>query len=214
MSSLVALILAVILAFSYKIVDITIRLIIGRTIYRKIENDVVYIWGTLLTVSIYFFEDNYVFRLPVHYDSIVLLILITAITNVFISQYSGYNPSGKKNILNFVIMYPIFEEVVFRGMIIPILNKSFPVYSNFEIFNTPVTVPILLSSFLFAVAHLQYYRFNQTSIKFMLFAFFGGIIFGVISDHTSSIVFSVFLHMEFNLFSVYYSKKSAANKVL
>lgn len=212
MSSLVALIFAVLLAFSYKIIDIAIRLIIGKTMYQKIENEVIYIWGILLTVSIYFYEDNYVFRIPVHYESIVPLILITVIANIFISRYSGYKPSGKKNIINFVIMYPIFEEVIFRGMILPILNTSFPLYSYFEFFYTPVTVPILISALLFAVAHLQYYSFNLTSIKFMLFAFFGGIIFGMISDYSSSIVFSVILHMEFNLFSVYYSKMSAANK--
>ncbi|ENQ3106170.1 CAAX protease self-immunity [Bacillus sp. 491mf] len=208
MSYLIALVLAVLLAFSYKIVDITVGVIIGRTLYRKIENEIIYIWGTLLTVINYFYEDNYVFRLPIHYEPIVLLILIAAITNIFISRYSGYRPSGKKNILNFVIMYPIFEEVIFRGMMIPILNNSFPIYPLFEIAYIPVTVPILISSFLFAVAHLQYYSFNQTSIKFMLFAFSGGIIFGVITDYSLSIVFSIFLHVEFNLLAVYYSKKS------
>ncbi|PFM04249.1 CPBP family intramembrane metalloprotease [Bacillus cereus] len=211
MSYLIALVLAVLLAFSYKIVDITVRVIIGRTLYRKIENEIIYIWGILLTVIIYFYEDNYVFRLPIHYEPIVLLILIAVITNIFISRYSGYNPSGKKNILNFVIMYPIFEEVIFRGMIIPILNNSFPIYPLYEIAYIPVTVPILISSFLFAVAHLQYYSFNQTSIKFMLFAFLGGIIYGMITDYSLSIVFSIFLHVEFNLLSVYYSKKSTAN---
>ena len=70
-------------------------------------------------------------------------------------------------------MYPIFEEVIFRGMIIPILNNAFSIFSNFEIAYIPVTLPILISSFLFAVSHLQYYKFNQTSIKFMLFAFLG-----------------------------------------
>ena len=211
MSYLIALVLAVLLAFSYKIVDITVGVIIGRTLYRKIENEIIYIWGTLLTVIIYFYEDNYVFRLPIHYEPIVLLILIAAITNIFISRYSGYKPSGKKNILNFVIMYPIFEEIIFRGMIIPILNNSFPIYPIYEIFYIPVTIQILISSFLFAVAHLQYYSFNQTSIKFMLFAFFGGIIFGMITDYSLSIVFSIFLHVEFNLLSVYYSKKSTTN---
>ncbi|MCU4716005.1 CPBP family intramembrane metalloprotease [Bacillus cereus] len=207
MSYLVALTLTVLLAFSYEIVDITVGIIIGRTLYRKIENEIIYIWGTLLTVIIYFYEDNYVFRLPIYYEPIVLLILSTAITNIFISRYSGYKPSGKKNIVNFVIMYPIFEEVIFRGMIIPILNNSFPKYPIYEIAYIPVTVPVLISSFLFAVAHLQYYSFNQTSIKFMLFAFLGGIIYGMITDYSLSIVFSIFLHVEFNLFSVYYSKK-------
>ncbi|ENQ3078164.1 CPBP family intramembrane metalloprotease [Bacillus cereus] len=211
MSYLIALVLAVLLAFSYKIVDITVGIIIGRTLYQKIENEIIYIWGTLLTVISYFYEDNYVFRLPIHYEPIVLLILITAITNIFISRYSGYKPIGKKNILNFVIIYPIFEEVIFRGMIIPILNNSFPIYPFYEIAYIPVTVPILISSFLFAIAHLQYYSFNQTSIKFMLFAFFGGIIFGMITDYSLSIIFSIFLHVEFNLLSVYYSKKSTAN---
>ncbi|MDP7980629.1 CPBP family intramembrane glutamic endopeptidase [Bacillus sp. WLY-B-L8] len=211
MSYLIALVLAVLLAFSYKIIDITVGIIIGRTLYQKIENEIIYIWGTLLTVISYFYEDNYVFRLPIHYEPIVLLILITAITNIFISRYSGYKPIGKKNILNFVIIYPIFEEVIFRGMIIPILNNSFPIYPFYEIAYIPVTVPILISSFLFAIAHLQYYSFNQTSIKFMLFAFFGGIIFGMITDYSLSIIFSIFLHVEFNLLSVYYSKKSTAN---
>ncbi|MDP7978113.1 CPBP family intramembrane glutamic endopeptidase [Bacillus sp. WLY-B-L8] len=213
MSYFIALVLAVLLAFSYKIVDITVGVIIGRTLYRKIENEIIYIWGTLLTVISYFYEDNYVFRLPIHYESIVLLISSTAITNIFISRYSGYMPIGKKNILNFVIMYPIFEEVIFRGMIIPILNNAFPIYPLYlEIASIPVTVPILISSFLFAVAHLQYYSFNQTSIKFMLFAFLGGIIFGAIADYSLPIVFSIFLHVEFNLLSAYYSKKSTANE--
>ncbi|MGN5651902.1 lysostaphin resistance A-like protein [Bacillus sp. Brlt_9] len=207
MSYFISLVFAVLLAFSYKIVDITVRVVIRKKLYRKIKNEIIYIWGTLLTIISYFYEDNYVFRLPIHYESMVVLILIAVITNIFISRYSGYNPSGKKNILNFVIMYPIFEEVIFRGMIIPILNNSFSTHPFFEIAYIPVTLPILISSFLFAVSHLQYYRFNQTSIKFMLFAFLGGIIYGMITDSSLSIVFPILLHIEFNLLSVYYSKK-------
>ncbi|PEU98204.1 CPBP family intramembrane metalloprotease [Bacillus thuringiensis] len=211
MSYFITLALAVLLAFSYKIVDITVGVIIGKTLYRKIENVIIYIWGTLLTIISYFYEDNYVFRLPIHYESIIVLILIALITNIVISRYSGYNPIGEKNILNFVIMYPIFEEVIFRGMIIPILNNAFSIFSNFEIAYIPVTLPILISSFLFAVSHLQYYKFNQTSIKFMLFAFLGGIIHGMITNSSLSIVFPILLHIEFNLLSVYYSKKAAVN---
>ncbi|MBE7096852.1 CPBP family intramembrane glutamic endopeptidase [Bacillus cereus] len=207
MSYFISLVLAVLLAFSYKIVDITVSVVIGKKLYRKIKNELIYIWGTLLTIISYFYEDNYVFHLPTYYESIVVLILIAVITNIFISRYSGYNPSGKKNILNFVIMYPIFEEVIFRGMIIPILNNSFPIHPYFEIAYIPVTLPILISAFLFAVSHLQYYSFNQTSIKFMLFAFLGGIIHGMITDSSLSIVFPILLHVEFNLLSVYYSKK-------
>ncbi len=207
MSYFISLVLAVLLAFSYKIVDITVSIVIGKKLYRKIKNEIIYIWGTLLTIISYFYEDNYVFRLPTHYESIVVLILIAVITNIFISRYSGYNPSGKKNILNFVIMYPIFEEVIFRGMIIPILNNSFSIHPYFEIAYIPVTLPILISAFLFAVSHLQYYRFNQTSIKFMLFAFLGVIIHGMITDSSLSIFFPILLHVEFNLLSVYYSKK-------
>ncbi|HDR7801554.1 TPA: CPBP family intramembrane metalloprotease [Bacillus tropicus] len=207
MSYFISLVLAVLLAFSYKIVDTTVGIIIGKTLYHKIENEIIYIWGTILTIISYFYEDNYVFRLPIHYESIVVLILIALITNIVISRYSGYNPIGKKNILNFVIMYPIFEEVIFRGMIIPILNNAFSIFSNFEIAYIPVTLPILISSFLFAISHLQYYKFNQTSIKFMLFAFLGGIIHGMITDSTLSIVFPILLHIEFNFLSVYYAKK-------
>ncbi|MDQ0208679.1 CPBP family intramembrane glutamic endopeptidase [Alkalicoccobacillus murimartini] len=207
MSIFISLLLVILLTFSYKIVDLTFRMLIGRALYQKIEHAMIYIWGTLITIIAFFYVDNFVFRLPIHYEPIIPLILITAITFMFTSRHSGYHPIGKKNILNFVIMYPIFEEVIFRGMMIPILNNSLPTYSVLELFHTPVTLPILLSAFLFAIAHLQYYSLNRTSVKFMLFAFLGGILLGMIANDSLSIVFALFLHIEFNLLAVYYSKK-------
>ncbi|MDR4347143.1 CPBP family intramembrane metalloprotease, partial [Bacillus anthracis] len=50
MSYFITLVLAVLLAFSYKIVDITVGIIIGKIRYQKIENEIIYIWGTLLTI--------------------------------------------------------------------------------------------------------------------------------------------------------------------
>lgn len=43
MSYFISLVLAVVLAFSYKIVDITVSVVIGKTLYRKIENEIIYI---------------------------------------------------------------------------------------------------------------------------------------------------------------------------
>lgn len=70
-----------------------------------------------------------------------------------------------------------------------------------------MTLPIVLSAFLFAVAHLQYYRLNQTSVKYMLFAFSGGIVFAQITELSQSILFALLLHLQFNFLAYYYSSK-------
>ena len=207
MSYIIALALAVILAFSFKIVHLLVRILIGETLYQKIEHTVIYLWGFLIIVTAYSYEDNYVFRLPTQHEAIVTLIIVTAIMIIFTSRLSGYKPVGTKNILQFVIVFPIIEEVIFRGMILPILTNAFPFQTHLEIFQMPVTIPIILSAFLFAIAHLQYYKLNQTSIKFMLFAFMGGLIFGLLTDYSLSIVSALLLHIEFNLLAAYYSKK-------
>ncbi|MNG20249.1 CAAX amino terminal protease self- immunity [compost metagenome] len=128
------------------------------------------------------------------------------LTNAVIPQYSGYHPVGTVNIIHFIVTYPIVEEILFRGLLLPLLNRSFH-YTILELFYLPVTVPIALTALLFAAAHLQYYKLNQTSVRYMLFAFIGGLTFGVIADSTQSILIPVLLHVEYNLLAFYYSTK-------
>ncbi|GIN72731.1 hypothetical protein J14TS2_32060 [Bacillus sp. J14TS2] len=124
----------------------------------------------------------------------------------FIAKYSGYQPIGRYHVLNFVIFYPIFEEVIFRGLILPLLNKSFQ-YTLIEIAYLPVSISVIISAVLFSIAHLQYYKLNRLSIRYMFFAFIGGLLFGAITDYTESIILSVLLHIEFNLLAACYAFK-------
>ncbi len=163
-------------------------------------------FGELSRSSLHFFvQDHYIFNLPVHYEKVWPAALIIVIANLWISKYSGYQPEGKFNQINFIVAYPVIEEIIFRGLIIPILNQSLLYTTSFEVLYLPVSVPIVISAVLFAIAHLQYYKLNQSSIRYMLFAFAGGVVFGAVTDLTQSILIAVMLHIQFNMMSVCYS---------
>ncbi|WP_082112479.1 CPBP family intramembrane glutamic endopeptidase [Paenibacillus sp. DMB20] len=134
------------------------------------------------------------------------LILIAA--NYALSRFSGYDPIGKFNIVNFVIIYPIIEEFIFRGLILSNLNPYLSSEVLLELLYMPVTLSVVITALLFAVSHLQYYRLSRQSIRYMCFAFIGGIFFGAMADMTQSIWLSCLLHIEFNVLAVYFGKKT------
>ncbi|WP_162848413.1 CPBP family intramembrane glutamic endopeptidase [Paenibacillus nanensis] len=74
----------------------------------------------------------------------------------------------------------------------------------------PITLPVLITAVLFAICHLQYYRLSTQSIRFMIFAFLGGILLGAMAEMTESILFSVILHLVFNISAVYVAKRKGA----
>lgn len=90
--------------------------------------------------------------------------------------------------------------------LLPLLNKSFQ-YTLIEIAYLPVSISVIISAILFSITHLQYYKLNRLIIRYMFFAFIGGILFGAITDYTQSIILSVLLHIEFNLLAVCYAFK-------
>ncbi|WP_306434438.1 CPBP family intramembrane glutamic endopeptidase [Paenibacillus sp. J2TS4] len=135
------------------------------------------------------------------------LFLIVALVNLLIARSSGYNPMGRHDTIHFVISYPLIEEAVFRGLMLPILSNSTTSVLPLTIVGLPVKYTVLITAFLFAICHLQYYKLSRMSIRFMMFAFSGGIFFGIIADQTKSILLPIILHIEFNALSVYFSRR-------
>ncbi|MBP1916814.1 CPBP family intramembrane glutamic endopeptidase [Lederbergia galactosidilytica] len=174
----------------------------------NINKTSIYVWGFMAVAVSFLVKEHFVYNLPALDRQVLLVCLALFIVNMVMAKYSGYKPIGVYNTINFVIFYPLFEEVVFRGLILPILNQSFQYqYTLIEIAYLPVTIAVVISAFLFAIAHLQYYKLNRLSIRYMCFAFIGGILFGAIADYTQSIFLSVLLHIEFNFLSATYAFK-------
>lgn len=197
--------LSLILTFSYKFIELIIRILWSKDMVRYS----ILFWAVIIMGISPFFKGNLIYSSPVNVITTIPVLLILIIANYIISRFSGYYPIGKFNIINFVITYPIIEEFLFRGLILPAMNQ----YHNFEVLlqvmYLPVTFPVVISALLFSIAHLQYYRLSSQSIRYLIFAFIGGIFFGAITDLTHSILLSCLLHIEFNFFAVYFAKRAS-----
>ena len=79
-----------------------------------------------------------------------------------------------------VIVAPIVEEIVFRGLILSRLNK---------VINT--VLALILSSSIFATLHGH--------ILWIAYTFVLGILFGIVAIKMNSILPSIIFHMSFNL---------------
>ncbi len=198
----------VILTFSYIIIQkILAKLCSIWKVSILRDHLVMCVWGVAVILISLLYPNPIVFHFPTNLQPAMVLIIVVAVINLFVARYSGYHPVGQTNIIHFVIAFPIIEEILFRGLLLPILSKSWNYDTSFEIFGLSVTLPILISSLLFSLSHLQYYSFSRATFTYMLFAWIGGIVFGLIAYHTHSILFTILLHIEFNFLAFFYATK-------
>lgn len=195
--------ISLLLTFSYKLVDI----IIMKTLLKRIEKYTVLVWSIIIIITLPIFNKEYIFMTPTNYEKAVQILGVLILVQIISARFSGYNPRGKYNITNFIITYPIIEEIIFRGLILPNLKQFFVPTEVMQIFYMPVTIPVIVSAILFAICHLQYYKLSAECIRFMIFAFLGGIILGAMTEMTQSILFALILHIIFNFFSVIFAKR-------
>lgn len=80
-----------------------------------------------------------------------------------------------------MIVAPIVEEVIFRGLILSRLQKA-----------VPLAWAVVISSLLFGIAHGQ--------IVWIIYAFVLGVILSAVVVKTESLTASILLHMSFNVF--------------
>ena len=91
---------------------------------------------------------------------IPIVLLTSLVMNYFIENQMGSNPLleivlNNNNYFAFLILFitttllaPIFEEIIFRGVLLPILSRDFG-----------KIIGIVFSSFIFALAHLSFSEF-------------------------------------------------------
>ena len=87
---------------------------------------------------------------------IPFVLLVSLIMNLLVDNQNGSNPLleivlNSNNYVSFVLLFltttflaPIFEEVIFRGVLLPILSREFG-----------ILLGITISAFIFALAHLS-----------------------------------------------------------
>lgn len=202
-----SIIIAVLLSFSFKIIERIVGLL-----YRQHLRFTLYYWGIVVVAASFWLKGNYVYSLPVNLYRVLPMFLILLIANCLISRSSGYSPEGRFNRINFVITYPVLEEIAFRGLALPVLARH---HSLGQFHHTPVielSLAVIITAALFAVSHLQYYKLNSQSVRFMIFAFSGGLFFGQIAQVTGSIVLTIPLHIAFNGSAALYACLAAKRK--
>ena len=122
---------------------------------------------------------------------IPFVFFISLIMNSLISNQNGSNPLleivlNNKNYLSFILLFattsllaPLFEEIIFRGILLPTLSRNFG-----------IILGIVVSAFIFALAHL--------SIGEMPPLFVLGIGLGITRVASGSLLSSVIMHSLWN----------------
>lgn len=198
--TLIYIVLIIILSFFFSLLVGLINII------KKNENKksikfipfISYIWLILIfIISILGFRDE-VFSLPNKLlnftDIIVLLLFITPF--IF---YSGYRINKEINrIISFCIIFPIGEEIIFRAIIPSLLllvigtniMVPFPLLKE-------ISLQVLISSILFGLMHIQYFKFKINKDVFIkiIFAFIFGVFMGNLVDITNSILYPIIFHI-------------------
>jgi len=119
------------------------------------------------------------------------VLLISLIMNSLIENQNGSNPLleivlNNNNYLSFILLFvtttlvaPTFEEIIFRGILLPTLSRDFGIIMG-----------IIVSAFIFALAHL--------SLGEMLPLFVLGIGLGITRIASGSLLSSVIMHSLWN----------------
>ncbi len=158
---------------------------------------------------------KYGFQLPqkTAFRSIVLWVIILLVLGYFLSmffegeQHGEQHPIADKGLLTRIILglvvAPILEEVVFRGLIQSYLARF--KHIGFKIARAFFSYPVIFAALLFSFAHLpMIIRDMNAGLMFIIFfstyVFCGGILMGYAREKTGSLIPAVIIHFSINLF--------------
>nr|WP_255478519.1 CPBP family intramembrane glutamic endopeptidase [Flavobacterium sp. Sd200] len=131
-----------------------------------------------------------------------VILFITFATQYFQNTAKPY-PDAETLLFQFT-MPGIAEELVFRGVLLGLLNKVYTAKIN--IFGVPLGWAALITSVLFGVVHA--FNFYSNSIDFNLGYFFSsflmGLIFVFIKEKSQSLVPSIICHNLYNAVIVFF----------
>lgn len=195
--SIISIIGCCILSFLYIILYTTLIRLKESTFIKKYYN---YVWAVVVLIIALIYPNSFLRKASfdfVYNGETMGEILKIAVLAGILGCFSGYKTVNKKYDFDFCIIFPIFEEILFRGVILVILVNSGLLNDKYA---------VVLSALLFGVMHFQYFGLKKDVIRYVVFAFIGGYYFANIVLMTQSILPSIFLHMAFNISAIIFSK--------
>lgn len=196
MTVLLNIVICIILSFSY----IGILTIIKLFVKNYSTRNYVYIWSAVVTIIAFIYPHSYLREFA--FDNVVntdfaQTFLIIAIVGILLSRFSGYQFSDKRSNFEFSIMYPVFEEILFRGTILPILISCSFIYKD---------LACIICGMLFGIQHFQYFGLKTSTVKKVLIATIGGYFFARLTVQTQLLLPAVLLHFIFNTSALLFTK--------
>lgn len=98
-----------------------------------------------------------------------------------LTELAGFNDPTVLLMIYGVILGPIAEELIFRGVSFHFLKRA-----------VPLPLAIVIQAGLFGIYHMN--------VMQGIYTFFAGVLFGFICEKSGSILYSVLAHMIFNLY--------------
>ncbi len=121
--------------------------------------------------------------------------LIAFIAIPFFCFTYSYN-TREVNFFYVLLLYPVVEELAFRGAIQDFLSTKLKNLSYYKI-----SLANVLTSLLFVATHLIYH-----SLLWALLVFIPSLIFGYFKDRTNSVIPGIILHIFYNSIYFYFAK--------
>jgi len=201
------------LILNYKVFEFIARY--NKEFSNKFKKYNLHIWCVIILVISIINPMSFNIRIPKYTISIFEILLILLAMIPFMLK-SGYKPQKNlKGIAIFCIVFPIGEEILFRGIILSLatyLVGSRAIYVPIPILKG-VTLQVFLSAICFGITHFQYFgfKFNYATINKVLFAFIFGLYNGNLVEITGSIMYSVIFHIIANSGATLYYLKNSNN---
>ncbi len=214
LTALTIVYLTFMLTLNYNIFMFTER--INKKFSDTLKKYNLHIWCGIILVTGIIGWDTFYLVVPNKTIAISeLFIILLALVPFMLS--SGYKPQKDiKGLTNFCIIFPVGEEILFRGIILSLatylvgsqaINVPVPILKE-------VSLQVLLSAICFGITHFQYFKFkvNNATIKKVLFAIIFGLFAGNLVELTGSIAYPIVFHIIANSGATLYYLKSSNKK--
>ncbi len=123
--------------------------------------------------------------------SVIILPIIAWLIYFYLKLYTYLNFNNQKSSTIFfvLIISPIFEEIIFRGILLDLLAK---------ILNNNILIYFIIN-----IIFTYFHYYNNNKLFYLFLIFLCGTIFTVIKIKYNKIIYPIFLHIYYNAFFIY-----------